>query len=356
MSPANVASGSTSAIVADMVTGWHVLKIQCYSATQLLGVGKFVKSSDFNVGGHSWHIRYYPDGYDKDHDDFISLYLHANLYTDVEVRARFKFTLLEPDGLTDSEHITSGYDLLRTFKGSIGWGHKNFIGWSELQESTYLKDDCFSVRCDVTVVNVGRTDTKVSKQFVVDVPPSDLHKNLGWLLSSGEGADVTFEVSNGLFKAHRNVLAARSSVFRAELFGPMKEKTMERVVIGDMEARVFKAFLHFVYTDSLPAIGKEEETVMAQHLFVAADRYDLKRLKHICQDKLCYNIDRSNVTTTLILAEQHSCRRLKEACVTFLLSPGILNEVMGADEFDHLRKSYPSLFDELVSELAVKRN
>jgi speckle-type POZ protein len=102
-----------------------------------------------------------------------------------------------------------------------------------------------------------------------------LHRDLGELLSSGEGADVTFEVSGLLFRAHRNVLAARSSVFRAELYGPMKEKMVERVPIGDMEPAVFSSLLHFIYTDSVPdATGEEagEETVMAQHLFVAADR------------------------------------------------------------------------------------
>ncbi|KAB8112811.1 hypothetical protein EE612_051545, partial [Oryza sativa] len=37
------------------------------------------------------------------------------------------------------------------------------------------------------------------------------------------GADVTFQVGGETVAAHRAVLAARSRVFRAELFGPMKE-------------------------------------------------------------------------------------------------------------------------------------
>jgi speckle-type POZ protein len=135
------------------------------------------------------------------------------------------------------------------------------------------KDDCFTVRCDLTVVK--DVSVKATGQSAVVVPPSDLHRDLGELLSPGEGADVTFEVSGLLFRAHRNVLAARSSVFRAELYGPMKEKMVERVPIGDMEPAVFSSLLHFIYTDSVPdATGEEagEETVMAQHLFVAADR------------------------------------------------------------------------------------
>ncbi|GJN04928.1 hypothetical protein PR202_ga22512 [Eleusine coracana subsp. coracana] len=80
-----------------------------------------------------------------------------------------------------------------------------------------------------------------------------------------------------------------------------------------------------------------EKTVMAQHLLVAADRYDLKRLKLISEDRIRGHIDRSTVATTLVLAEQHGCEGLKEACLVFLLSPGVLREVMGTDEYQHLR-------------------
>jgi len=74
----------------------------------------------------------------------------------------------------------------------------------------------------------------------------------------------------------------------AELFGHMKEKTMKCIRIQDVEASVFKAMLHFIYTDTMPDIDKEDAFVITQNLLVAADRYDLERLKLICEDKL-YN-------------------------------------------------------------------
>jgi speckle-type POZ protein len=51
--------------------------------------------------------------------------------------------------------------------------------------------------------------------------------------------------------------------------------------ISDVEARVFKALLHYIYTDSLPAIDEGEAMDMARHLIAAADRYSLDRLKHV---------------------------------------------------------------------------
>lgn len=122
-----------------------------------------------------------------------------------------------------------------------------------LEQSPYLRDDCFRIRCDVTVYNEVHREDHATTDRLVAVPPSDMHLHLGRLLAGGEGTtDVTFEVTGETVAVHRCILAARSPVFMAELLGPMKEKTLACVRIEDIEARVFRALLHFVYTDSLP--------------------------------------------------------------------------------------------------------
>nr|CAB3490365.1 unnamed protein product [Digitaria exilis] len=177
---------------------------------------------------------------------------------------------------------------------------------------------------------------------------------MGCLLSSGQEADVTFHVGEDTVAAHRLILGARSSVFMAELFGPMKEKDASHIQIHDMEPRVFKAMIHFMYNDTLPPeMDKGEDAFfMAQHLLFAADRYDLQRLKLICEDKLCNFISTSTAATTLALAEQHGCKGLKEACFKFLRSPGNLKTIMDSDGFRHLTSSCPSLLSELLANVA----
>ncbi|CAL4916797.1 unnamed protein product [Urochloa decumbens] len=175
-----------------------------------------------------------------------------------------------------------------------------------------------------------------------------------YLLLTENGADVVFEVGSQTFAAHRCVLAARSPVFKAELFGTMKESVTTGIVcIDDIEAQVFKALLYFIYTDSLPKAKKEEgeeeeDDVMSQHLLVAADKYNLERLKLICEDKLCKYIDVGTVATILALAEQHHCTRLKKACFDFLSSPTNLKAAVDTDGFKHLSRSCPAIMEDLI--------
>ncbi|GJN04938.1 hypothetical protein PR202_ga22522 [Eleusine coracana subsp. coracana] len=180
----------------------------------------------------------------------------------------------------------------------------------------------------------------------------DLARDLAGLLKSEVGVDVKFKVGRETFQAHRYILAARSPIFEAELFGQMREKKVAQIQIEDMEPKVFEAMLHFIYTDSLPEIDDGEGRVMAQHLLVAADRYGLQRLKSISEETLCKFVDINTTATTLALAEQHGCHQLKEACIKFLKSPGNMKAVMTTDGYEHLMTSCPFLRDELLEKVA----
>ncbi|KAJ1276443.1 hypothetical protein BS78_05G214900 [Paspalum vaginatum] len=346
--------GSTSTICADKVTGWNELKVEDYSGTKGIGIGKYIRSSKFSVGGHGWYIRYYPDScYDEMDSDWISLILAIDCHgaEDDSVRARSKFCLLDHVGNPLSQY--SKTCLTHTFTATYTtWGFTKFIIRDDF-ESFYLKDDDFlRVRCDVTVFKGFRIETSSSSECVIDVPPPDLQRHLGDLLADKVvGGDVTFEVGGEEFMAHKYVLAARSPVFKAALFGTM-ESAATRIQIDDMEPRVFQAMLHFIYTDSVPQIDRADKTVVAQYLLVAAHRYGLEMLKLVCEDMLCSCMDTSTAASTLVLAGQHGCRGLKAFCFRFLKYPGNLKEVMATDGLQHLRSVCPTLLVELLSKVA----
>jgi speckle-type POZ protein len=115
------------------------------------------------------------------------------------------------------------------------------------------------------------------------------------------------------------------------------------VEVDDMDAGAFRILLEFAYTDALPEPGtmSREEAAMCQHLLVAADRYDMERLKMICEARLRKHIDAGSAATILALAELHGCPRLKDACFRFLETPTAMAAVAEAEGFEHLSRSCP---------------
>ncbi|RZC59193.1 hypothetical protein C5167_006502 [Papaver somniferum] len=210
------------------------------------------------------------------------------------------------------------------------------------------------------------------------------------LLESGKGTYVNFVVDEETFAAHKLVLAARSPVFHAQLFGPMKDQNTQCIKIEDMEAPVFKfanksqllrSRLHktvdwmcstsshafgqnpgatpLIYWDALPDMQeltrlttKWASTLMAQHLLAAADRYGLERIRLLCESKLCDDVAINTVATTLALAEQHHCFPLKSVYLKFVAMPENLRAVMQTDGFEYLKESCPAVLTELLEYVA----
>jgi speckle-type POZ protein len=165
-------------------------------------------------------------------------------------------------------------------------------------------------------------------------------------LDTGEGADVTFSVGGETLTAHKIVLAMRSPVLKAELFGQMKEAKEHLVTIQDMQPDVFRALLHFIYTDSLPDMDDQDgegNRDMIHHLLVAADRYAVDRMKLVCASILCKNLDVETVSTTLALAYQHSCDRLKDVCLEFITSSSsVMDSLVATQGYQNLKATCPS--------------
>ena len=180
-------------------------------------------------------------------------------------------------------------------------------------------------------------------------------EHVGRLLEEKEGFDVSFSVGGETVEAHRLVLAMRSPVFKAELYGPMREaRTGQCITIQDMEPAVFRALLHFIYTDSLPfkLLERDENTEMIRLLLVAADRYAIERLKLVCQSILCKDLNVNTVATTLALADQHNCGKLKDACLEYIEMSDAMDAMEATQGFKDLKETCPSL---LVDALQKRR-
>jgi len=234
-----------------------------------MDAGDYFSSGTFFVGGYGWSIKFFPGGDGCPKDDEAAAYTTVRLSLldgPTGVRVKFSISLMVDK---DSQAPSSGKKGKRKNR-SAGQGNKqavptartvftdtrtydtdtehrnnrgrrNFIGKSKLKELPHG----FTIRCAVTVVK-HRTEDAAT---VAGAPPSDLHRDFARML---EAADVTISIGDRFFLAHRYVLAARSRVFRAQLFGAMEESATWCVRVEDMEPCVIERLLHFVYADSLP--------------------------------------------------------------------------------------------------------
>ncbi|RLN04411.1 hypothetical protein C2845_PM13G06990 [Panicum miliaceum] len=320
-----------------------------------LGVGKYITSATFAVGGHGWRLRYCPDGAKEDLKDYTAVFLELATERVKQVRVKYDFRLVHPaTGLSSS--VFSAWTLYDRDKSC--WGARNWKKTSDL-EASFLQDDCLVIECDVTVMKESRLE-ETETAFEVQLPPSDLSDNLGKFLDSGEGADVTFTVKGEVFGAHKFMLAARSAVFRAEFYGPMMmdKETKSSITIEDMEPAAFKALLHFIYKDSLPAmdgLDADENEEMVKHLLVAADRYAVERMKLMCESILCKRLHVGTAAATLEFADQHHCSKLKDACSAFITSSDRINDVVASQEYQHLKRACPAVFVDVWEKAAMSR-
>ncbi|CAL4997641.1 unnamed protein product [Urochloa decumbens] len=338
--------------------GRHVFTVARYSLLKGLGVGRFVRSSTFAVGGYDWCVRYCPDG---DGDDGGADVFLALMTRDAEARALFDFRFLNPatGGLSPSAMSMERPILFNDAAWSFGY--RMFQKGSNLEASVGVSSGRLPrdpVRSSSSDIEAPPCDTKAPPSdaqallpsFDIHVPPSVL--DIRSLFEAVRKADVMIIVKGQVFHAHRSVIAMRMPVFFE-----LEHGELTWISIDHIEPAVFKALLHFIYTDSLLDMddlkGDDEKRETVKGLLQAADSYGLDRLKLMCESIFCRELSVDNVAATLDLAIWHHCKQLKDACIGFITSPGRINDVVATEGYKRLRVACPSVIKE-ISEKEIK--
>ncbi|KAL6661105.1 hypothetical protein ACP70R_000489 [Stipagrostis hirtigluma subsp. patula] len=314
-----------------------------YAQAKYLAIGEFVKSEDFSAGGHQWRVRCYPRGWKVDgNNEHLSIYLEL-VNKSKNVKAILDVFMMDKDGVPSTSHA---HRFVRVHPpiGYSGWGFSQFVKRSDL-ESLYLANGWITIAFGVIVV---RNDP-------LTVPASDIGSHLGAFLDCNLGTDVSFVVGSETFPARRAVLAARSPVFKAELFGPMADTTMQSITLQEIEPAAFNIMLRFMYTDALPTDDElgDSPVEMMQHLLAAADRYGLDRLKLMCANKLWENVSADTVASVLACAETYNIPELKSKCIDFFTAEKNFKKTAFTSGFAMLISKLPTLVDELRRKVGV---
>ncbi|KAM0872827.1 hypothetical protein ACQ4PT_038451 [Festuca glaucescens] len=138
---------TSSSCVMNTATAAHYFTVPNYSLLKGMGVGKFVSSRTFSVGGHKWKVRFYPDGNKATGHAAAFLCLCSGVPA-AGVHTKFTLSLLVNDGKVHTDSKASSSCLTHTFeaKADNTWGFTDFI------EKSKLHENCFTIRCNLTVI------------------------------------------------------------------------------------------------------------------------------------------------------------------------------------------------------------
>jgi hypothetical protein len=172
----------------------------------------------------------------------------------------------------------------------------------------------------------------------VDVPQSTLVEDMRKMFNSPLASDLKLIAADGReLHAHKIVLAMRSEAFRALLFGGMRESTQAEIKFPDTKYEVLALLVEFLYTDTANISGD-----IVVGLFMAADQYQLTRLRALCENFILQNISIENVCTIFHTADQLQALKLRGFCFNWIINN--FGEVLTCE-------AYPQLPQELQREI-----
>lgn len=179
----------------------------------------------------------------------------------------------------------------------------------------------------------------------VKTAQTQLLGDIARLWRSGDGADCVLSAQGRLFRAHKVLLCARSSVMRAMLCGNFREAAQASskespIELEDVAPAVLEKLLEFMYTGSA---AQPESAATAiewwEALLAGADRFALKDLFEICQTRLAELITPGNVAAIFALTTKFvDAVLLKEAAVLFVKTHPIPQEEVQKFDVNTLRE------------------
>ncbi|CAG5075217.1 Similar to spop-b: Speckle-type POZ protein B (Xenopus laevis) [Cotesia congregata] len=190
----------------------------------------------------------------------------------------------------------------KLFDSSDGWGYSDFARIKELLEKKnelLASNDTLTVGVDLTVYETHVTTNNKIKPWKYSGPR--LSDDFRDLFVTKKKCDVIIKVGEEKFDAHKLILISRSCVFEAMFSYDMKENKENQVTIPDIIPEIFKKVLDFIYTDKVNDINSSVE-----ELLEAADKYQLQRLKEMCEHSLSKILTDTNAIRIMIPADLHN--------------------------------------------------
>ncbi|KAH9371749.1 hypothetical protein HPB48_021034 [Haemaphysalis longicornis] len=308
--------------------------------------GQAMESSAFSASDHDgiqWCLVLYPNGESERCKDYVSVFLRRMFSNCSSFLAQYEIAVLGEEG---QKVCAVRAPPSRFAFGSACGGFHSFIKRDRLLKGTehLLPNDRLTIRCEV----LAFVDS-VKILPAVNVPDCRLSQDLGRLLESRRCCDVIIRAAGREIHAHKGILAARSSVFAAMFEHEMTERKEGRVEVTDCDFEVLREVVEYIYTGRARKLHK-----MAEKVLVAADKYDLSRLKAMCESVLCAKLSVKTAPEMLALADMHNAGQLRAKAVRCIKENA--TRVLESDDWMAMARTKPHLVAEVMRALEAEKN
>jgi len=294
--------------------------------------GTCIRSNEFIVIGQytdvatKWSVRVYPKGKKDSEEGNICISLQNDSYVDVNARG----LLMIVNGENGKKIISLEDEYLRH-----GWKRENKN--VSLADGYWLHGDNLIVIVEIVVfpcmVNSCLELCHDLTNAYTDKDPMVF--------------DVTVKCGDATFECNKFMMTSRSPVFKSMFKSNMIESQTNIVNIVDLQPKVVKGMLQYIHT----GICSDKHNISPQDLLVAADRYQLEKLKVSCQEKLIHSLAVDNCITTLILSDVYNATDLRDPALQFVSKN--IKAISKSCDWKKELAAYPSLMADMIEKLST---
>lgn len=144
---------------------------------------------------------------------------------------------------------------------------------------------------------------------------AEFSQHMSHLCMNAEYSDVTFVVEGVKLPAHKIILAARSSYFRALLYGGLAETTQSEIELN-VPLDAFKALLEYIYTGCMSLVKMKEENILDS--LGLANQYGFETLELAISTYLTNSLSLKNCCAILDAARLYNLDTLSDFTLTFM--------------------------------------
>ncbi|CAL1291025.1 unnamed protein product [Larinioides sclopetarius] len=225
----------------------------------------------------------------------------------------------------------------------------NGLQYSEVSDSSYaiesvckimhreISKNVFEVLPKETGQKYAVKTHQISRNSIESNTPQTLKQDFMNFYTQKKHCDITLQVENESFPAHKSILCSRSSVFSSMFDHDMKETVNKKVEIVDMDADTLDRFLLFLYSETLENL----EWNRATKLLYAANKYQVESLKKECSSFLMSHLSSPNVCEALVLSDLYQDEELRTKCQDFIFDNAA--EIFSSKEWEIFTVGNPLL-------------